>query len=278
VLDLLVQAYGHEIARDGDWWFGIDDYDFNITSLPKTVGFKIWLQEPYKGLDGVYPDDPTIAKSIDEVTNGTTFGDLTFYPLYNLTMIAGTGGTTNPSPGVHQYPYKTVVSATATAYPWYEFDHWELDSVNVGTANPYSVTMDQNHTLKAVFHPLYALTITTTTGGTTTPAPGMHVYPNGTLVPVSAIASSGYDFDHWELDTVNVGTANPYSVLMTQNHTLNAVFSARAPRSVGGYSVSLAKTPASPPLAYYATALAAFGMVISTIRRRRTGSSKSFRQ
>jgi hypothetical protein len=27
---LLVQAYGHEIARDGDWWFGIDDYDFNI--------------------------------------------------------------------------------------------------------------------------------------------------------------------------------------------------------------------------------------------------------
>ena len=30
VLDLLVQVYGHEIARDGDWWFGIDDYDFNI--------------------------------------------------------------------------------------------------------------------------------------------------------------------------------------------------------------------------------------------------------
>lgn len=30
IVDLLVQAYGHEIARDGDWWFGIDDYDFNI--------------------------------------------------------------------------------------------------------------------------------------------------------------------------------------------------------------------------------------------------------
>jgi hypothetical protein len=270
----------------GNWTFemaiplvGIDGpaYDFSITSLPQTIGYKLWFEEPAPGLDGVYPDNLTTAPK-DQTTNAATFGDLTFYPLYNLTMVAGTGGTTNPSPGVHQYPYKTVVSATATAYPWYEFDHWELDSINVGTANPYSVTMDQNHTLKAVFHPLYALTITTTTGGTTTPAPGMHVYPNGTLVPVSAMASSGYDFDHWELDTVNAGTANPYSVLMTQNHTLNAVFSARAPRSVGGYSVSLAKTPTSPPLAYYATVLAAFGMVISIIRRRRTGSSKSFRQ
>jgi hypothetical protein len=217
----------------GNWTFemmiplvGSDDYDFNITSLPWTVGFKIWLSEPAKtkGFDGVYPDDPTTAKSIDEVTNASTFGDLTFYPLYNLTMVAGTGGTTTPSPGVHQYPYETVVSATATADSWYEFDHWELDSVPVGSANPYSVTMDQNHTLKSVFYPLYALNITTTTGGTTNPVPGVHVYPSGTVVSVSATPSPGYDFDHWELDTVNVGTGNPYSVLMNQNHTLNAVF------------------------------------------------------
>jgi hypothetical protein len=351
----------------GNWTFemmiplaGSDDYDFNIASLPKTVGFKIWLQEPFKGFDGVYPDDPTIAKSIDEVTNGATFGNLTFYPLYNLTMTATTGGTTTPPPGTHQYPYKTVVSATATADPWYYFDHWELDSVNVGTANPYSVTMNQNHTLKAVFIPLHALTITTTTGGNTNPVPGTYIYPNGTLVPVSASPSIGYDFDHWELDTIDVGTANPYSVLMTENHTLNAVFVKQLsvsisptyitfnlggsvtftsavtggtpaysyqwylgsspvpgamssswtftppavgtyyvhlnvtdsrgrvavsntaqvvvtppPQPVGGYSVSLAKTPASPPVAYYVTSLVAFGAVISIIKRKRTGSSKS---
>jgi hypothetical protein len=199
-------------------------YDFNITSLPWTVGFKIWFQEPSNGLDGVYPDDPTIAKSYDQTSNASTFGDITFYPLYNLTMIAGTGGTTSPSPGVHQYPYNTVVSTTATADPWYQFDHWELDSVNVGGANPYSVTMDQNHTLKAVFVPLFALNITTTTGGTTAPAPGVHVYVNGTVVPVRATADPWYQLDHWELDSINVGTANPYSVTMLQNHTLKAVF------------------------------------------------------
>lgn len=199
-------------------------YDFNITSLPCTVGYKIWLQDPTPvGVSGVYPDNATIAP-ITQTTNAATFGDLTFYPLYNLTMVAGTGGTTNPSPGLHQYPYKTVVSATATADAWYEFDHWELDGINVGVANPYSVTMDQNHTLNAVFLPLYALNITTTTGGSTNPVPGVHVYQTGTVVPVSATSSAGYVFDHWELDTVDVGTGNPYSVLMNQNHTLNAVF------------------------------------------------------
>lgn len=356
----------------GNWTFemmiplvGSDGYDFHIASLPHTVGYKIWYEQPYNGLDGVYPDDPTILKSLDETTNAATFGDMTFYPLYNLTMVAGPGGTTNPtpSPPLHQYQYKTVVSATATTDPLWEFDHWELDSLNVGAANPYSVTMDQNHTLKAVFQPPYALTITTTTGGNTNPVPGTYIYPNGTLVPVSASPSIGYDFDHWELDTLDVGTANPYSVLMTQNHTLNAVFVKQlsvsispvyttfnlggsvtfnsavtggtpaysyqwylgsspvsgamsaswtftppaigtyyvylnvtdsrgrvavsntaqvvvtpVPHPVGGYSVSLAKTPASPPVAYYVTALVAFGAVISIFKRKRTGSSKSSKQ
>jgi hypothetical protein len=217
----------------GNWTFemmipfvGTDGlaYDFNITSLPYTVGFKILFSEPSKGLDGVYPDDTTITKSIDQATNASTYGDLTFYPLYNLTMVTTAGGTTTPAPGIHQYPYKTVVSATATADPWYEFDHWELDGVNVGTASPYNVTMDMNHTLKAVFHALYALTIATTTGGTTTPVPGVYIYPNGTLVNVTATNSSGYMFDHWELDSVNVGASNPYTVTMNQNHTLKAFF------------------------------------------------------
>jgi hypothetical protein len=30
-------------------------------------------------------------------------------------------------------------------------DHWELDTVDVGVTDPYSVTMDANHTLVAVF-------------------------------------------------------------------------------------------------------------------------------
>ena len=30
VASMLIKAYRAEIITDGDWWFGIDDYDFNI--------------------------------------------------------------------------------------------------------------------------------------------------------------------------------------------------------------------------------------------------------
>lgn len=198
-------AWSHTNATQGaigNWTFEMmiplvgtdgDSYDFAIATLPETVGFKIWFQEPSKGLDGVYPDDPAINKNINEISNGATFGDL-------------------------------------------------------------------------IIHPLYTLTITTTIGGTTNPAPGDHQYPYGTLVGVLATTDVSYDFDHWELDTVNVGSDNPYSVLMDQNHTLHAVFVWRPP--VGGYSVSLRETVSTSPLACYTILLVIFGVIVSVIRRK----------
>lgn len=218
----------------GNWTFEMriplvgsdgNGYDFNITSLPQTVGFKIWFVDWHWQRDGVYPDDPSINTNYDETTDASTYGNLIIHPLYTLITIASTGGTTNPAPGPHQYPFNTSVSVTATPDPNYVLHHWVLDSVNVGNATyPYTVSMDQNHTLEAVFWPLYALTTVATTGGTTNPAPGQYKYLNGTVVSVTATYNTGYIFHHWELDSVNVGSANPYSVTMDQNHTLKAVF------------------------------------------------------
>mgnify|MGYP001130458276 CR=1 FL=1 len=71
----------------------------------------------------------------------------------------------------------------------------------------------------------YVLTITTTVGGTTDPAPGTYSYTANSTVQVVAIPEANYLFDHRELDDVNVGSANPYSVLMDKDHRLKAVFS-----------------------------------------------------
>jgi len=70
----------------------------------------------------------------------------------------------------------------------------------------------------------YELTITTTSGGTTNPPPDTYIYRSGIVVSITAIPNHGYLFDHWELDDVNVGSTNPYKVLMDKNHTLKAVF------------------------------------------------------
>ena len=70
----------------------------------------------------------------------------------------------------------------------------------------------------------YTLEITTTTGGTTNPPPGNYTYSEGQNVLVQAVPNTGYGLDHWELDEVNVGSTNPYSVLMNSNHMLHVVF------------------------------------------------------
>ena len=75
----------------------------------------------------------------------------------------------------------------------------------------------------------YTLTITVTAGGTTDPAPGTYTYVAGSSVEITAIPDADYVFDHWELDDTDVGSANPYIVLMDTNHTLKAVFTYSPP-------------------------------------------------
>lgn len=53
-----------------------DTYDLAITSLPKTVGYKIMFSEGDEGADGVYPDDPGEDRNGREAFDGATFGNL----------------------------------------------------------------------------------------------------------------------------------------------------------------------------------------------------------
>jgi hypothetical protein len=70
---------------------------------------------------------------------------------YTLTITASSGGTANPVPGTYTYTYGTFVSVNATADAQYSLDRWELDAAKVGSTNPYLVTMNDNHMLKAIF-------------------------------------------------------------------------------------------------------------------------------
>lgn len=70
---------------------------------------------------------------------------------YTLTISAGIGGTTDPSPGSHSYTPGTVVTVNASETdPCYFFWRWTLDGSNV-YSNPIDVTMGASHTLSAAF-------------------------------------------------------------------------------------------------------------------------------
>ena len=100
---------------------------------------------------------------------------------------------------------------------------------NPGGVNILDSTYDCLYTFTSGAVPTHTLTITTTPGGTTDPSPASYVYAEDTDVPVTAIPSAGYNFDHWELDGSYAGTANPKHVIMDTDHDLHAVFTAAAP-------------------------------------------------
>jgi predicted secreted protein len=148
---------------------------------------------------------------------------------YTLTVNANAGGTTSPSGTGNTYSYGTVVNVTASPNSTCYFDHWELDTVNVGAANPINITMYNDHALYAVFEPgpsptFYTLNITANAGGTTSPLPGTYIYSNETVIAVTAWPNATYCLDHWELDGNNTGATNPMNVTMDMDHALYAVF------------------------------------------------------
>jgi parallel beta-helix repeat protein len=139
--------------------------------------------------------------------------------------------------------------------------------------SPYIIDAD-NHDHYPLMNPYgapppqtYSLTITSTVGGTTDPAPGTYSYTVNSSVQVTAVPEAEYLFDHWELDDVNVGSANPYSVLMNKNHTLKAIFSHIKPSvPVGGYSIPIQVPTKTEPIIPYIALIATLTAVFTKLR------------
>ena len=193
-------------------------------------------------------DTATQEKSATIIAGAKTTVEFTFAGVtFTLSIRATTGGTTNPVPGDYVYNAGTVVPVTAVPNTGYQLDHWLFDGESIGKADTVNVTMSANHTLQAVFviippPPEYTLSIATTTGGTTNPAPGTYRYAENTSVQVTAIPNvTGYNFDHWVLDGINY-TANPITVVMNKDHTLTAYFSTTPPPPPETYNLTIVAT------------------------------------
>jgi uncharacterized membrane protein YdcZ (DUF606 family) len=180
---------------------------------------------------------------------------------------------------VHQYPYNTVVNATATADPGYVFDHWELDTVDVGTGNPYFVLMNQNHTLKALF--VIALSVTISPSDIT-----INLGNSVTFTSTVIGGTPTYSYQ-WYLDSNSVsgatsatwtftpGSVGTYYVYLNVTDSRGRVAISNTARVVvkatpiGGYSVSFEKSTSTLPIICYGGLVAIFGAAIGIIRRKK---------
>lgn len=123
--------------------------DYRLYCLNASTGTFIWSYRTQNIVDS----SPAIAYG--NVYVGSldgrvySFGQMAY--AYQLIIETAGGGTTAPSPGIYTYAADSSIQVTANPDTDFILDYWELDGSNVGSANPYTVTMNQNHTLKAVF-------------------------------------------------------------------------------------------------------------------------------
>jgi len=105
------------------------------------------------------------------------------------------------------------------------------------------VTKNINTAQTIVLEPLptHSLTISSSSGGTTDPAPGVHYYIEGTAVSVSAIPNNGYKFSYWKLDGVMYWN-NPISFTMNIDHNLEAYFETIPPPPPSSYTLTISCT------------------------------------
>lgn len=188
-----------------------------------------WMDANYNWNDQVFKD--RCGESLNLATNYLADTLHTLYTLaYNETkyslIIQNSDGLGYTIPSSNQYFYSKGenVQINATPQEGWILDHWLLDNINMGNSNPYNIKMNTDHVLKAVFKQLtYSLTIQIIGSGSINPS-GEKSYDKGTIISISANASTGWQFDHWELNGNPVGASNPYQITMNANYLVKAVF------------------------------------------------------
>ena len=141
---------------------------------------------------------------------------------FNLTITATSGGTTAPQPATYPKDMNSRVTVRGNPDSNYRFDKWTGDAS--GSSNPMTLTIDRDKTIRANFIKQFNLTITATSGGTTTPPPATYPYDLNSSVTVTAIPDLNYRFDKWEVDGVASGSVNPMTLPIDKSKTIRANF------------------------------------------------------
>jgi uncharacterized repeat protein (TIGR02543 family) len=116
----------------------------SITALPgDEYRFSGWTGDVPSG----HENDNPLTLTMDSNKSITA----NFIQQYTLTIVAGTGGTTNPSPGSYAHDTGTNVSVTAIPNSGYNFSGWSGDAS--GTTETITITMDSDKSITASFTP-----------------------------------------------------------------------------------------------------------------------------
>ena len=186
--------------------------------------------------DGWSGDVSGTANPINITMDANKTVTATFSPIQRTLTINATNGHVNVTGAANSksqtvatnffFDHGETTSMTAVPATGYQFSGWSGDAS--GNTNPFSLTMDANKTVTALFTPIQrTLTINATNGNvTTSPNPVNGTYDDGTVVTLTATANTGYGFVFWTGDIS--GTTNVTTITMNGDKTIEANFSTTA--------------------------------------------------
>ncbi len=208
---------------------GLEELDIEGIGITESFRdwFKNWVVHPQPSILAPPFSKPGWIRVVEDATEFANTIDqklqLVVFPEKTLVVNIIGNGSVSKNPNQTTYAHGTNVTVTAIPDFCYEFEHWELDGINVGSANPYTVTMDANQTLNTFFiQPKYTLTVNVNGSGSVTKNPDRATYPCGTVVNLTAIPDSGWSFSHWS--DYLFGSTNPETITMDSNKNVTTHF------------------------------------------------------
>jgi hypothetical protein len=149
---------------------------------------------------------------------------------YNLTASTIGGGRVQRWPERQGYAFGDVVELTPIPDAGWHFGHWDgadaEDLVDNGDGT-WSLTMDADKSLAAVFSQRLQLTITRTGRGTVDRTPRRDEYELGDLVVLAPIPSAGWSFARWggaDAGDLVDNSDGTWSLTMDADKSLSATF------------------------------------------------------
>ncbi|MCX6564654.1 MAG: M12 family metallo-peptidase [Candidatus Aminicenantes bacterium] len=137
------------VGNDGNKYCSIMSYkdDFGGV-IPTQVEYFSNPSVNYKGTPTGNAADGDNARSLREIK--TVISNYRSEAGTNtLTISAGSGGTTNPAPGIYTYNTDSIVRVTALPNANYRFLNWSGSAT--GSQNPIDITLDRDKSIAAVF-------------------------------------------------------------------------------------------------------------------------------
>ena len=140
-------------------------------------------------------------------------------------------GTVTQDPAMDSYKEGTEVSLLAKRNFGYQFKEWQVDGATVSSEQAYTLKMDANKVVTAVFTPIPVYTVTASctndaerSMGSVTLTPNDHEgrYEAGTVITATANESRILKFMQWTDECENAGTQPVRQLTVNDNMTLVA--------------------------------------------------------